>query len=131
MRSLGERSLRARISNGSQPCQGGCHESERRQHKSRYVAFYALRSDARLGTLDAEGRQHGLGERLDRLEVVRAFAEGQVHPLYSHGLVGLAHLERVLGQPAEEAFALRPLAPVRLEDRDRKSTRLNSSHMSI
>src|SRR5712692_9339315 len=53
----------------------------------RYVAFYAhaLRSDARLGALDAEGRQHGLGEGRDGLEVVRARATGQVHALGSHG----------------------------------------------
>src|SRR6266508_2590120 len=71
----------------------------------------------RSGALDAEGRQHGLDEALERVEVVGALAEGEIHALDADGLVGLAHLERVLRRAAEEALALRVLAPVRREDR--------------
>src|SRR3990170_8670463 len=67
--------------------------------------------------LDAEGRQDGLDEALERVEVVRPLTEGEVQALDAHRLVGLAHLERVFGSAAEEALALRVLAPVRLEDR--------------
>src|ERR1700738_2812583 len=65
--------------------------------------------------LDAEGREDGLDEGLNRLEVVWTLAEGQVHALDTDCLIGLAHLEGVFRGAAEEALALRLLTPVRLE----------------
>src|SRR4051812_49247536 len=75
-------------------------------------------ASARLfGPPHAEGRHHLGGEGVERVPVVRAFAEGDVHPRAAGVAEAVEHLEVLLGRAAQPAGALvAPRPPVLAED---------------